>query len=87
MAVYMYVCIWLGFRVRVSIRVSIRVRVRIRVSVRFWVRFRLCHDMFRRSEGVAARRRGMRPDSAGKEENNFGFFSRKKLHFSIHRVK
>ena len=51
MAVYMYVCIWLGLgftvRVRVSIRVSIRVRVRIRVSVRVWVRFRVCHDMFR----------------------------------------
>ena len=47
MAVYMYVCIRLGFRVRVSIRVSIRVRVRIRVSVRVWVRFRVCHDMFR----------------------------------------
>jgi len=38
-----YVCIRLGFRVRVSIRVSIRVRVRIRVSVRVWVRFRVCH--------------------------------------------
>jgi len=34
--VYMYVCIRLGFRVR----------VRIRVSVRVWVRFRVCHDMF-----------------------------------------
>ena len=47
MAVYMYVCIGLGFRVRVSIRVSIRVRVRIRVSVRVWVRFGVCHDMSR----------------------------------------
>ena len=36
-----------------------------------------------RSEGVAARRRGMRPDSAGKKENNIGFFLPKKLHFSI----
>ena len=34
-----------------------------------------------RSEGVAARRRGMRPDSAGKKENNFGFFFPKKTTF------
>ena len=55
MAVYMYVCIWLGFRVRVSIRVSIRVRVRIRLSVRFWVRFRVCYDMFRTRSSMSER--------------------------------